>query len=335
MQNTWPVSNKKFDEHVNDASVHVTSAEKSLWNSRSVYAIPDTTRSVRIGVNDFSHSTGNWIYDNRETIVSGAIGFAEPEVSKVPQPIYEGNTELDGVVLQAYKDTTFTEELPNGVPFVLEILQPCFIAMCQIDTANRDDDTDYGVVVGTSREGVCAYRYLYSSTYSFTKNLASMNTGLTAAGYEPLEECKDIYLNCQFSPQAGVRWIPLMPGTWVRPGVFGGNSSENIQYWTAVICPFYGYDGDPVVAKRHLFVTRYEESGYNSLADMRFGRQIDSYELLEYKDLGNKRDWVVTGTGSHKLSVVSVTKYGSNSTWYPYPLAQLLNVEVPTKSANA
>lgn len=322
MESTWPVSNKKFDAHTLNTVVHITASERNKWNS---YAIPDITRSVRIGVNEFTHATGNWFITNMDTILSGILSFHNPKIGYSIEDIHDSNEKLDGVVLQSFTGDAFKTDLRNGVPFVLEILQPCFVTICMIDPATRDNDIDFGVVIGNSRENVCAYRYAHvsSGTNSFAYQLNKLNTGLTGDGYEPLEECKDIYLECQFSPQMGVKWIPLMPGTWVRPGVFGGDSGENIQYWTAVICPFYGYDGDPVVAKRHLFCARYESTGYNSLKEMRFGKQVESYEIVDANDN-------LVGTGSHKLSVLTLRKFNSDNSVTYTSLGQLLNVEVPT-----
>ena len=41
MQNTFPVSNEKLEEHVNDMTKHVTAEEKSNWNNVGAIGFPD------------------------------------------------------------------------------------------------------------------------------------------------------------------------------------------------------------------------------------------------------------------------------------------------------
>ena len=154
---------------------------------------------------------------------------------------------------------------PNGVPYVLEILRPCFVRVGITSPASRDDDGDFGVVIADTKEHACYYRYIYNKTDTYC--LRQMNTALVALNKSEMLNDKHISVinlwnDHDSSQTSGDLWVPLTPGTWVRPGVYGSDSGENWEYWTASIAPFYGEEPDTIVAKRHLFAVKSRQNSY-------------------------------------------------------------------------
>lgn len=203
-----------------------------LVRANAKFTVPDMTRSVRIGVNEFNQGLHSDTYDDYNNADK--------------QPLFSNP--------------------PNGVPYVLEILRPCFVRVGITSPSSRDDDEDWGVVIADTKEHACYWKYVYNKRESYC--LLQINTALDALNKPQLINNKNIaiinrwsYAGKDIQLSTGDSWVLLTPGTWVRPGVYGSSSSENWEYWTASIAPFYGEEPNTIVAKRHLFAVK---SRYNS-----------------------------------------------------------------------
>ena len=237
-----------------------------LIKSNALVTMPDMTRSVRIGVNQFNEGTHKGIYDDYKS-TSANPHFTNP---------------------------------PNGVPYVLEILKPCFVRIGITRPANRDDDGDTGIVIADTKEKACYYRYVYDKNDAY--QLHQVNTALVALGKDELVWDKD-YTVINFwndkdnSQTSGDAWVPLTPGTWVRPGVFGSDSGESWEYWTASICPMYNETPNALVARRHLFVVNSRHNSYIN-SDVTFGTVSGS----DHKIRVYNKDNVASATAYYDIS---------------------------------
>lgn len=203
-----------------------------LVRDNAKFTVPDMTRSVRVGVNEFrqgEHSIVYSDYNNSST-----------------QPLFSNP--------------------PNGVPYVLEILRPCFVRIGITSPASRNADGDWGVIIADTKERACYYRH---TNHNWPYDLMQLNTALDGLGKPAMINDKNISLinvaiDGGYLDNSGNMWVPLTPGTWVRPGVFGFSSTgdEYWEYWTASIAPFYGEEPNTVVAKRHLFAVKSRYNGF-------------------------------------------------------------------------
>lgn len=225
-----PIFSKEGHDH---SDLYLTREQVlELVRANAKFTVPDMTRSVRIGVNEFNQGLHSNIYSDYNN---------------------------------ANKQPLFSDP-PNGVPYVLEILRPCFVRVGITSPASRDDDEDWGIVIADTKEHACYWRYVYKKRESYC--LLQINTALSELNKPQLIDNKNIAIINRWSASSdpnqstGDSWVLLTPGTWVRPGVYGGDSSENWEYWTASIAPCYGEVENTIVAKRHLFAVKSRQNSY-------------------------------------------------------------------------
>lgn len=213
------------DIYLNESDIVDLIKQHALWT------VPDMTRSVRIGVNQLNEGLHSDTY---------ADYIDDPDMFSDP---------------------------PNGCPYVLEIVRPCFVRVGITTPAKRDNDGDWGVVIADTKERACYYRYIYQSNDAYM--LHQMNTALVELNKSEMIDNKNYTIINMWNDDTdtsqtggGDVWVPLTPGTWVRPGVYGSDSAENWEYWTASIAPCYGEVANTIVAKRHLFAVKSRHNKY-------------------------------------------------------------------------